>query len=157
MPQDTPNSTFVCSGRECPRRGVPIRDRFYETPFRPKSFLTIPGVEVMITIFCDFRQVLEKKWRFFSTTTVMITFLNNLALFRVTNAIFWAKIFIKTSVPENVRLCAGWRSNQCTLMYIKQNGTSHLFYVCEDWVRKVCQRKKGLWQICTLESDERSS
>jgi hypothetical protein len=31
-----------------------------------------PGVDVMITIFCDFRQFLAKKLPFFSKTNVMI-------------------------------------------------------------------------------------
>jgi hypothetical protein len=32
-----------------------------------------PGVDVMITIFCDFRQFWAKKLAFFSKTNVMIT------------------------------------------------------------------------------------
>jgi hypothetical protein len=40
-----------------------------------------PGVDVMITIFCDFRQFLAKKLAFFSKTNVMIKILHNLALF----------------------------------------------------------------------------
>jgi hypothetical protein len=32
-----------------------------------------PGVDVMITIFCDFCQFSEKKLAFFSKTNVMIT------------------------------------------------------------------------------------
>jgi hypothetical protein len=55
----------------------------------------------MITIFCDFRR---KKWSFSQKTTVMITVLNNLALFRVKNANFSpnfsAKIFKKSEVVE---------------------------------------------------------
>jgi hypothetical protein len=39
------------------------------------------GVDVMSTIFGDFRQFLAKKLAFFSKTDVMIKFLNNLALF----------------------------------------------------------------------------
>jgi hypothetical protein len=39
------------------------------------------GVDVMITIFCDFQQFSAKKnWRFSQKTNVMIKFLNNLAL-----------------------------------------------------------------------------
>jgi hypothetical protein len=48
-----------------------------------------PGVDVMITIFCDFRQFSAKKIAFFSTTNVMIKILHNLALFRVKNANFF--------------------------------------------------------------------
>jgi hypothetical protein len=33
-----------------------------------------PGVDVMITIFCDFRQFSAKKLAFFSKTNVMINF-----------------------------------------------------------------------------------
>jgi hypothetical protein len=40
-----------------------------------------PGVDVMITIFGDFRQFLAKKLAFFSITNVMIKVLHNLALF----------------------------------------------------------------------------
>jgi hypothetical protein len=40
-----------------------------------------PGVDVMITIFCDFCQFSAKKLAFFSKTNVMIQFLHNLALF----------------------------------------------------------------------------
>jgi hypothetical protein len=38
-------------------------------------------VDVMITIFCDFRQFLAKKFAFFSKTNVMIKILHKLALF----------------------------------------------------------------------------
>jgi hypothetical protein len=40
-----------------------------------------PGVDVMITIFCDFCQFSAKKLAFFSKTDVMIKILHNLALF----------------------------------------------------------------------------
>jgi hypothetical protein len=65
-----------------------------------------PGVDVMITIFCDFCQFSAKKLAFFSRTNVMIKILHNLALFWVKNANFFAKIFsenilkILTSVPD---------------------------------------------------------
>jgi hypothetical protein len=51
------------------------------------------GVDVMITIFCDFSQFLAKKLAFFLNTNVMINFFQNLALFRVKNANFFAKFF----------------------------------------------------------------
>jgi hypothetical protein len=41
----------------------------------------LPGVDVMITIFCDFRQFSAKKFAFFSKINVMIKILHNLALF----------------------------------------------------------------------------
>jgi branched-subunit amino acid transport protein AzlD len=59
-----------------------------------------PGVDVMITIFCDFSQFSAKKLTFFSKTNVMIKILHNIALFWVKNAIFSlnfsAKIFKKS-------------------------------------------------------------
>jgi hypothetical protein len=45
---------------------------------RPNSKFE-PGVDVMITIFCDFCQFLEKKLAFFSKTNVMIKFLQKVA------------------------------------------------------------------------------
>jgi hypothetical protein len=39
------------------------------------------GVDVMITIFCDFRQFSAKKLALFSKTNVTINILHNLALF----------------------------------------------------------------------------
>jgi hypothetical protein len=64
-----------------------------------------PGVDVMITNFCDFCLFSAKKLAFFSKTNVIIEILHNLALFCVKTpifAIFSAKIFLKitTSVPE---------------------------------------------------------
>jgi hypothetical protein len=53
----------------------------------------VPGVDVMITIFCDFLQFSAKKLAFFSKTNVMIKFLHVLALFRVKNAYFLAEFF----------------------------------------------------------------
>jgi hypothetical protein len=52
-----------------------------------------PGVDVMITIFGDFRQFSAKKMAFFSKTNVMIKFLHNLALFWVKKAKFFAEFF----------------------------------------------------------------
>jgi hypothetical protein len=40
-----------------------------------------PGVDVMITIFCDFCQFSAKKSAFFFNTNVMSNFFQNLALF----------------------------------------------------------------------------
>jgi hypothetical protein len=42
---------------------------------------TLSGVDVMITIFCDFCQFSAKKLAFFSKTNVMIKILHNLPLF----------------------------------------------------------------------------
>jgi hypothetical protein len=70
------------------------------------EIIKIAGTDVMITIFCDFCQFSAKKLAFFSKTNVMIKFLNNLALFWVKNANFFAEFFsenifkIMTSVPE---------------------------------------------------------
>jgi hypothetical protein len=41
----------------------------------------LPGVDVMIVIFCDFLQFSAKKLACFSKTNVMIKILDNLALF----------------------------------------------------------------------------
>jgi hypothetical protein len=67
--------------------------RFHESPLWPEW----PGVDVMITIFCDFQSFSAKKLTFFSKTNVIIKILHYLALFRVKNdnfvAIFWRKYF----------------------------------------------------------------
>jgi hypothetical protein len=52
-----------------------------------------PGVDVMITIFCDFWQFSAKKMAFFSKTKLMIKILHILALFWVKNANFFAELF----------------------------------------------------------------
>jgi hypothetical protein len=54
-----------------------------------------PGVDVMITIFCDFSLFSPKKLAFFSKTNVMIKILHNLALFWDKNANFFAEFFGK--------------------------------------------------------------
>jgi hypothetical protein len=51
------------------------------------------GVDVMITIFCDFRPFSAKKLAFFSKTNVMMKILHNSALFWVKNANFFADFF----------------------------------------------------------------
>jgi hypothetical protein len=59
----------------------------------------------MITIFGDFSQFSAKKLAFFLNTNVMINFFQNMAMFRVKIANFFAKNFgenilkIITSVP----------------------------------------------------------
>jgi hypothetical protein len=65
-----------------------------------------PGVDVMITIFCDFRQFSAKKFAFFSKTNVMVNFLHNLVIFVSSQKRnFFAEFFgenilkIITSVP----------------------------------------------------------
>jgi hypothetical protein len=47
----------------------------------------------MIAIFCDFPPFSAKKLAFFLNTNVMINFFQNLALFWVKNANFFAKFF----------------------------------------------------------------
>jgi hypothetical protein len=42
-------------------------------------FINSSGVDVMITIFCDFSQLSAKKLAFFLNTIVMITFLSKFA------------------------------------------------------------------------------
>jgi hypothetical protein len=56
-------------------------------------FFKQPGVDVMITIFCDFWQFSEKNLAFFSKTNVMIKIFHNLALSWVKNAKFFAEFF----------------------------------------------------------------
>jgi hypothetical protein len=53
----------------------------------------LAGVDVMVTIFCDFRQFSAKKLAFFSKTNVRIKILHNLALFWAKNANFFAEFF----------------------------------------------------------------
>jgi hypothetical protein len=48
---------------------------------RKHSLCSQAGVDVMITIFCDFSQFFAKKLAFFTNINVMIKFLLNLALF----------------------------------------------------------------------------
>jgi hypothetical protein len=47
----------------------------------------------MITIFCEFSLFSAKKLAFFSKTNVMINLFQNLALFGVKSANFFAKLF----------------------------------------------------------------
>jgi hypothetical protein len=56
---------------------------------------SLSRVDVMMTIFCDFSQFSAKQMAFFLITNVMINCFQNLALFRVKNAIFFAKCFGK--------------------------------------------------------------
>jgi hypothetical protein len=66
----------------------------FMSQFRPEIAIKLhQGVDVMITIFSDFRQFSAKKLAFFSKTNVMIKILHNLALFLVKNAIFFAEFF----------------------------------------------------------------
>jgi hypothetical protein len=41
----------------------------------------VPGVDVMITIFCDFANFRRKNWRFSQKSNVMIKIFHNLVLF----------------------------------------------------------------------------
>jgi hypothetical protein len=71
----------------CPAKGNLCTDRIVS------NFDTQSGVDVMITIFCDFWQFSAKKLALFSKTNVMIKILHNFALFWVKNANFFAEIF----------------------------------------------------------------
>jgi hypothetical protein len=55
----------------------------------------LPGVDVMITIFCDFCQISAKKLAVFSKTNVMIKILHNLGLRGVKNGNFFADFLAK--------------------------------------------------------------
>jgi hypothetical protein len=91
---------------------MPIRCKFAESGHSgagPGQDVVAPksraGTDVMITIFGDFWQLSAKKLAFFSKTNVMIKIFQNLALFWVKNANFFAEFFgenilkIITSVP----------------------------------------------------------
>jgi hypothetical protein len=52
-----------------------------------------PGVDVMITIFCDFRQFSAQKLAFFSKNNVTIKFTQKLAVVGTKNANIFAKFF----------------------------------------------------------------
>jgi hypothetical protein len=56
-------------------------------------FPKMPGVDDMITIFCDFYPFSAKKMAFFSKTNAMITIFAKLALFCVKNANIFAEFF----------------------------------------------------------------
>jgi Fe-S cluster assembly scaffold protein SufB len=54
---------------------------FLKTNVSNRYFVHVsPGVDVMITIFCDFSQFSEKKLAFFKNTNIMIIFLHDFAL-----------------------------------------------------------------------------
>jgi hypothetical protein len=61
--------------------GVAAKIVGFENLEREKKMTVRSGADVMITIFCDFRQFSAKKLAFFSKTNVMIKILHNLALF----------------------------------------------------------------------------
>jgi hypothetical protein len=60
-----------------PRFGTLYREKKLATL---QNTISAPGIDVMITIFCDFRQFSAKKLAFFSKTNVMIKILHILAL-----------------------------------------------------------------------------
>jgi hypothetical protein len=61
------------------------------------------GVDVMITIFCDFRQFLAKKLAFFSKTNVMIKILHNLAFVLSRKRQFFSRdFFAKIKKNHNI-------------------------------------------------------
>jgi hypothetical protein len=59
-----------------------------------------PGVDVMITIFCDFCQFSAKKWSFSQKPMLLSQFLQNVTVVGAKNAKkslnFSAKIFLKS-------------------------------------------------------------
>jgi hypothetical protein len=76
--------------RRVPGLSKLVENRFFSLVFflnsQQQCRVQIPtsfhrGVDVMITIFGDFRQFSAKKLAFFSKTNVMIKILHNLALF----------------------------------------------------------------------------
>jgi hypothetical protein len=69
--------------------------------FEPTAHL-LPGVDVMITIFCNFRQFSATKLAFFSKTNVMIKFLQKLAVVWAKNTNIFAKILAKIFLNHNI-------------------------------------------------------
>jgi hypothetical protein len=66
----------------------------FQIPGADSVWDSTPGVDVMITIFCDFCQISAKKLAFFSKTPILWSqFLQKLALFWVKNANFFAEFF----------------------------------------------------------------
>jgi hypothetical protein len=76
------------------RRRRPQRSPLAETEL--KTNRSASGLDVMITIFCDFCQYSATKLAFFSTTNVMIKILHYLAFILVKNAYFFSKILKKS-------------------------------------------------------------
>jgi hypothetical protein len=65
-----------------------------------------PGVDYVITIFCDFCQFSAKKLAFFTNTNVMTKFFQNLALSWVKNANFFRKMFRRNYLKDR-NICPG--------------------------------------------------
>jgi hypothetical protein len=72
---------------KCSKLYIEIQFPKFSIPFskwkKVINSLIKAGVDVMITMFCDFWQFSAKKLAFFSKTNVMIKILHNLALFWV--------------------------------------------------------------------------
>jgi hypothetical protein len=79
-----------------------------------RFFQNASGVDVMITIFCDFCTIFGKKIGVFLKNQCYDHFFQNLALFWVKNANFFAKFFgenilkIITSVPGHPAVEVKW-------------------------------------------------
>jgi hypothetical protein len=84
-----------------------LKTCFYIAHRRARLGRALPGADVMITIFCDFRQFSAKKFAFFAKTNVMIKILHNLALFGVENANFFAEFFRENYKNHNIITCSG--------------------------------------------------
>jgi hypothetical protein len=106
-----------------------IRQRRFVTKFQQKLHFIIDkietrsGVDVMITIFCDFCQLSAKQLAFFSITNVMIKHLHNLALFSVKNAIF--TIFFCENIFKiiiSVPATNGIRARNCKIISFLLDG-----------------------------------
>jgi hypothetical protein len=115
---------------------------------------------VMIIIFRDLCQDSAKKFAFFSKTSVVINFLQKLAVVRAKNAKIFAKFFgenilkIMTSVP-------GWKL--CKSSSQKKNAEAHFFQsaknnflvfvlrrnFCLAGRRRICRKKRIIIIRCT--------
>jgi hypothetical protein len=81
-----------------------------------------PGVDVMITICCDFWQFSAKKLAF-SKTIVMIKILHNLAIFWVKNANFFRWIF-RRKYSKDHNIGPRWREVSPSWKHHFQNNRS---------------------------------
>jgi hypothetical protein len=100
----TKNTASIIMSTKPSRFNHSMKDWRSRQMWECKYWIT-PGTDVMITIFCDFRQFSAEKLAFFSKTNVLIKIVHNLTLFWVKNANFFAEnireniLKIITSVP----------------------------------------------------------
>jgi hypothetical protein len=102
--------------------------------------------DVMIPVFCDFRQFSAKKLAFFSKTNVMINFFHNLALFWVKNAnlcrFFWPKYSKNhiTSVPGYFHGVKRWKIITFLLPAMLSQGCPKATWISQTWLFALCRQ-----------------